>query len=157
MLLERVIRELKSRGRRVAVIKHSHHDFQLDQPGKDSWRLTQAGSDAVALSSPNQVALIQQVDREFTVSQIAALFGDGVDIFLTEGYKNDHTAKILVTGPELTSDLPRLRQEPLMTVTPHLSSMGELEFDDNDVNNLVNLLLTIINIDSPYKLSNASL
>ncbi len=156
-LIVRVVPELKRLGYRVALVKHSHHDFQLDQPGKDSWRLTQAGSDVVALSSPKKIALIQQVDREFTASQIAGLFGDGVDIILTEGYKNDRTAKIMVTGPELTPDLPRLRQEPLMTVTPHLSSTGELEFDDNDVNNVVSLLLTIINIDSPCRLSNASL
>jgi len=50
-LLEKVVRELKGRGYKVAVIKHSHHDFQIDQEGKDSWRFAQAGSDCVVISS----------------------------------------------------------------------------------------------------------
>ncbi len=42
-LLEKVVRELKLRGYRVAVIKHTHHELDIDQSGKDSWRLAQAG------------------------------------------------------------------------------------------------------------------
>ncbi|OGO19675.1 MAG: molybdopterin-guanine dinucleotide biosynthesis protein B, partial [Chloroflexi bacterium RBG_16_50_9] len=54
-LLEKVVRELKIRGLRVAVIKHSHHDIEIDQPGKDSWRFARAGSDVVAISSPGKL------------------------------------------------------------------------------------------------------
>ena len=48
--LEKVVRELKRRGYRVAVVKHSTHDIKIDQPGKDTWRLAQAGSDVVVFS-----------------------------------------------------------------------------------------------------------
>ncbi len=157
MLLEKVIRELKSRSYRVAVIKHSHHDFQMDQQGKDSWRFAQAGSDAVVLSSPNRIAMIQQVDEELSMSHIAAWFADKMDIILTEGYKKGGAVKILVAGPEPDPASFPLSEEPLATVVPHWSSGGELEFADHDVSNVVNLLLTTINSDSPYKLISASL
>ncbi len=149
MLLERVIRELKSRSCRVAVIKHSHHDFQMDRPGKDSWRFAQAGSDAVVLSSPNRIAMVQQVDEELSVSHIAAWFVDKVDIVLTEGYKKGAAVKILVAGPG-TASFP-LPDEPLMTVTPHLSSAGELEFADRDVNNVVSRLARLVDGNSAGK------
>lgn len=51
-LLEGLITELKRRGHRVATVKHDVHGFEIDQPGKDSWRHAQAGSDAVVISSP---------------------------------------------------------------------------------------------------------
>ena len=69
-LLEKVVGELKSKGYRVVVIKHSPHGFDIDQPGKDTWRLTQAGSDIVVISSPDQVAFIERVGAELTLSQI---------------------------------------------------------------------------------------
>ena len=151
MLLEKVIRELKSRNCRVAVIKHSHHDFRMDRPGKDSWRFAQAGSDAVALSSPHKIAMVQQVDEELSVSQIAALFVDKMDIVLTEGYKKGGTVKILVAGPGPDPDSFHLSEEPLATVVPHLSSGGELEFADHDVSNVVSLLARLMDGNSAGK------
>ena len=54
--LEKLVREMKARGYRLATIKHDVHNFNIDRPGKDSWRLTQAGSDIVLLSSPSRLA-----------------------------------------------------------------------------------------------------
>ena len=151
MLLEKVIRELKSRSYRVAVIKHSHHDFQMDQPGKDSWRFAQAGSDAVALSSPNRIAMVQQVDEELSMSHIAAWFMDKMDIILTEGYKKGGAVKILVAGPEPEPASFHLSEDPLATVVPHWSSGGKLEFADHSVSNVVSLLIRLIDENSAGK------
>ena len=151
MLLEKVIRELKSRSCRVAVIKHSHHDFQMDRPGKDSWRFAQAGSDAVVLSSPHKIAMVQQVDEELSMSHIAAWFVDKMDIVLTEGYKKGAAVKILVTGPEPDPASFHLSEEPLATVVPHLSSGGKLEFADHDVSNVVSLLTRLMDENSAGK------
>ena len=54
-LIESLVAELKQRGYRVATIKHSPEGFELDQPGKDSWRHVQSGSDAVIISSPQKL------------------------------------------------------------------------------------------------------
>ncbi len=144
-LLERVIRELKSRGYRVGVIKHAHHGFEIDQPGKDSWRLTQAGSDVVALSSPNKVALIERVDTERSSDQIEALFLGKVDIVLVEGYKNTNAAKVLVLGSDEDQELLCHDEALLATVSAHLSPFGMVQFDDEDVIRVVNLLMELMN------------
>ncbi|MBR2328291.1 MAG: molybdopterin-guanine dinucleotide biosynthesis protein B, partial [Clostridia bacterium] len=57
--LEKLIPALKSRGLRVAVIKHDGHDFQLDKEGKDSWRITQAGADVTAIVSKTHAAIME--------------------------------------------------------------------------------------------------
>ena len=141
MLLEKVIRELKSRSCRVAVIKHSHHDFQMDRPGKDSWRFAQAGSDIVVLSSSNKVAFVEHLDTELTLDEVSALFRDKVDIVLTEGYKNGDAAKILVLATEQDKERLCREERPLATVSARLSSLGIPQFDDDDVNFVIDLLI----------------
>jgi len=83
-LLERLIAELKGRGYRIGTIKHDTHGFEIDKPGKDSWRHARAGSDAVLISSSEKLALIKRVDRERTLDELLAYMGD-VDLVLTEG------------------------------------------------------------------------
>jgi len=57
-LLEKVISRLKDRGYRVGAIKHDAHRFDIDRPGKDSYRLTAAGADTMVISSPEKLALV---------------------------------------------------------------------------------------------------
>lgn len=86
-LLEKLIAELKRRGYRVATIKHhSHAGFDIDRPGKDSWRHARAGSDHVFIAAPDKLASYRLLERELTLDEVAADVKD-VDIILTEGYK----------------------------------------------------------------------
>ncbi len=86
-LLEKLIPELRRRGYRVATIKHhAHAGFEIDQPGKDTWRHAQAGSQVVVITAPEKLALIEQLDHELSLDEVAARI-DGVDIILTEGWK----------------------------------------------------------------------
>ena len=57
-LIEKLLRRLKEKGFRVAVIKHDAHDFDIDREGKDSWRFTQAGADIMLISSEKKTAVI---------------------------------------------------------------------------------------------------
>ena len=59
-LLESLITELKRRGRKVATMKHTHHDFEMDETGKDSWRFSQAGSKVVTIGAPHRVAILER-------------------------------------------------------------------------------------------------
>ncbi|MDF2570508.1 MAG: mobB: molybdopterin-guanine dinucleotide biosynthesis protein [Sporomusa sp.] len=93
--LEKLIAELKCRGVRVAVIKHHHHDFEIDQPGKDTWRHAQAGADVVCLAAPHKVAMIRKTDHELPLDQVVGYI-DNVDIIFTEGYKQESKPKIEV-------------------------------------------------------------
>src|SRR5512137_535515 len=70
--LEKLIRELKRRGYRVAVIKHYERDFEIDQPGKDSWRLSQAGSDVAVISAPQKMAMVRRLQSELLLDEVIA-------------------------------------------------------------------------------------
>jgi molybdopterin-guanine dinucleotide biosynthesis protein B len=127
-LLESLIGELKQRGYNLAVVKHSVPDFDLDRPGKDSWRFAKAGSDTVVLSSPQKMALIKKLDRETTLDDLLYLLGEDFDLVLTEGFKSSHAPKIevhrsglggLVGSPEELFAL--VTDEPLDVAVPQYS------------------------------------
>lgn len=107
-LLEKVIRALKDRGVRIAVIKHDGHDFEIDREGKDSWRFTQAGADISIISSAAKTALVKQ--RPSSFAQAAAMVHDA-DLILVEGYKNEPLTQIGIcrqaSGKGFTSDISR--------------------------------------------------
>ncbi len=107
-LIEGSVRELKKRGYRVAVIKHAHHGFEIDRPGKDTWRFAQAGSDMVLVSSPDRIAIIERVSEELWLPQLLTMIADKVDIVLVEGYKWASKVKIEVSGSEKSDDVARI-------------------------------------------------
>lgn len=106
-LIEGAVRELKKLGYRVAVIKHAHHGFEIDLPGKDTWRFDQAGSDIILISSPQRIAVLERVSEERWLPDHLALIGDKVDIVLVEGYKMASKVKIEVAGPDKDNDLAK--------------------------------------------------
>ena len=107
-LIEASIRELKKKGFRVAVVKHAHHGFEMDHPGKDSWRFAQAGSDVVAVSSPGRVAILEHVDGEMDYEQVISRIGLNVDIILVEGFKQVSRVKVDVSGSERGEDVDKI-------------------------------------------------
>lgn len=99
--LEKLIAELTARGVRVATVKHHAHDFEVDVPGKDSWRHAQAGAVVAMISSPTKYALVRTVDRERTVDELREeAVRAGCDILLTEGFKLEGAEKIELSRME---------------------------------------------------------
>lgn len=91
-LLKKVIPLLRSRGLRLAIIKHSHHDFEIDQPGKDSYELHHSGSSQTLLTSRYRSALIteKQPQQEPQLSQeLEKLNLNAIDIVLIEGFRHE--------------------------------------------------------------------
>ena len=87
-LLEKVLPLLAERGMRVSVVKHAHHRFDVDQPGKDSYRMREAGSHEVLISSPLRWALMREhrgADEPALDELLARL--SPCDLVLVEGYK----------------------------------------------------------------------
>lgn len=103
-LLEKLLREGKRRGWRMATIKHDVHGFDMDKPGKDTWRHAQAGADIVAISSPKKIAFLESVAEEQPLDEVLARI-QGVDIIFTEGYKRENKPKIEVFRSEVHSEL----------------------------------------------------
>jgi len=139
-LLENLIRELKARGYRVATVKHDAHSFELDQPGKDTWRHAQAGSDHVVIASPARIAHIQRIERELTLPEIVATIDD-VDIILTEGYKRGPAPKIEVSRAEKGRELLCSREELVALVTDQPFDMDVPQFELNDTKGLADLVV----------------
>ena len=137
--LELVIRELKRRGHRVGTVKHDSHGFEMDKPGKDSWRHAEAGSDAVAVSGPHKVAVIRRLDEEMALDDIVALMGD-VEIVLTEGYKRGNKPKIEVTRRERGTELLCQAEELVGIMADYSVDMPVPQFALDDAAGVVDLL-----------------
>jgi molybdopterin-guanine dinucleotide biosynthesis protein B len=101
-LVERLIPALKMRGLRVSVVKHAHHDFDIDQPGKDTHRHREAGAFEVVVASDRRLALIREFERpaQLSVHNLIAELYDGVDWVLVEGFKQSNLLKVEVWRPE---------------------------------------------------------
>jgi molybdopterin molybdotransferase len=117
MLMEQLIAEFKKRGYKVAAIKHSHAGMEIDHPGKDSWKFSQAGSDAVCISSPDRLAFIKKVDSELGIEEIPPIIGSEFDLILAEGFKKSRVPRIEVHRKELGDDLLCSPGEPSAIVT----------------------------------------
>ena len=70
-LLEKLLPQLKQRGLRPAVIKHSHHDAQVDKPGKDSWRMKDAGASQVIMACDQRWALMTETPQSVSLPSLS--------------------------------------------------------------------------------------
>lgn len=97
-LLTKVLPLLNAQGLKVGLIKHSHHDFAIDQPGKDSYRLRAAGATPMMIVSPYRRAIITELDTTkeppTLAEQIKYLDKDDLDLILVEGFTKELFPKI---------------------------------------------------------------
>jgi molybdopterin-guanine dinucleotide biosynthesis protein MobB len=93
--MERLVAEMVARGLRVSTVKHAHHSFDVDHPGRDSYRHRQAGAGEVLLASRHRVALMRELrgETEPPLSDLLAMLAP-CDLVLIEGYKRDRHPKI---------------------------------------------------------------
>lgn len=148
--LEKVIREFKRRGFRVGVVKHDSHGFDIDRPGKDTWRLAQAGSDVVVISSPQKLAIIEQLDEERGLDEISQHLNADLDIVLTEGYKRGDKPKIEISRAERSTELICSEDELLGIVTDQHFTMNVPHFDLDDASGVVDLLVEKVIIPASH-------
>jgi molybdopterin-guanine dinucleotide biosynthesis protein B len=97
-LVEQLIPALKFRGLRVSIVKHAHHRFDIDQPGKDTYRHREAGAFEVVVASQHRLALMREFEQPaaLTVHHLIAELYEGVDWVLVEGFKDSDLLKIEV-------------------------------------------------------------
>ena len=139
-LLEKLIPELKERGYRVGTVKHhAHTGFEIDHPGKDTWRHAQAGSDHVVIAAPDRIAAIQHIDHEWSIQEIVATMKD-VDIVLTEGFRRADTLKIEVLRAEISQEAICCPEELLALMADFVPVTSVPYFDINDACGLASLI-----------------
>ena len=112
--LERLIPKLKARGLKIAIVKHDGHRFEIDHEGKDSDRFTKAGADVTGLISSEKAVLMEnrQTDPEDFLKKI-----DGVDLILTEGFKQGPWPKIMLHRKGSGKPMPLLPEECLAVIS----------------------------------------
>jgi len=132
-LLAQLIAEFKKRGYRVAAVKHSNRRVEIDQPGKDSWKFAQAGSDAVCISSPDKLVLIESVDRDSSIGEILSMVGSEFDLILAEGFRASRIPKIEVHRKELGRDLLCANEQLVAIITDEALDIGVPQLPWGDV------------------------
>jgi molybdopterin-guanine dinucleotide biosynthesis adapter protein len=126
-IIEKLIAVLADAGLKIAMIKHDVHGFEMDRPGKDSWRHKQAGAKATIVSSPTKIGLVMDADHDHAPAELACFVGFA-DLILTEGYKKGPHPKIEVFRPLATGD-----QSPLCQNDPQLIAIISDETLECDV------------------------
>ena len=147
-LMERLVTEITGRGVRVSTVKHAHHSFDVDHPGKDSFRHRKAGATEVMLASRNRFALMHEL-RETEEPQLSDLLArlSPVDLVLIEGYKRDQHPKVeahrAVTGnPLIAPDDPTIRA--VASDTP--VDLDRPVFDLNDTRAIADFILSEVGL-----------
>ena len=144
-LIENIVPELKYRGYRIAVIKHTPHGFNIDRKGKDSWRFSHAGADIVVLSSKDRLCMIQQVVEESPLEDILSTFEGKVDLVLVEGYKRSSWPTIEVVRYSVNPRLIHSPEELLAIVSDRQFPLDMPQFFFEDVKDIANFIIEQMN------------
>ncbi|KGQ38712.1 molybdopterin-guanine dinucleotide biosynthesis protein B [Gallibacterium anatis] len=134
-LLEKLLPLLAARGIRTAVIKHTHHNVQLDKPGKDSWRMQQAGAKQVIMTCDQRWALMTETPALVSLDYLAAQFDpQSVDLILVEGFKQEPIAKILLHRQQLEKPLPEIDTYTIALALDYRLSLSATDVPQLDIN-----------------------
>ena len=138
-IIEKLIQELKSRGYRVATIKHTPQGVNFDKPGKDSWRYIQAGSEATAVSSSDKIALVKLINHEATIDEVASFLGEDYDIFLAEGFKQGSDPTIKVNRKDADPPFRDIKKLIGIATDEPLETKAR-QFSSDRIKDIINLL-----------------
>jgi molybdopterin-guanine dinucleotide biosynthesis protein MobB len=139
-LLRQVIPLLKARGLRVSVIKHAHHDFDLDFPGKDSYELRKAGAEQTVICTTTRMALVTEFSHpteEPSLQQIvASLDTQRMDIVLVEGYKEIRFPKIELHRQAMQTPYLHQHDDSIIAIACDAELTSEVNIPVLDINDV---------------------
>jgi molybdopterin-guanine dinucleotide biosynthesis protein B len=158
-LMVRLIPELTSRGLSVSTMKHTHHNFDIDQKGKDSYEHRAAGATEVMLTSGKRWVLQKELrdedepDMDDLIARMAP-----VDLILIEGFKRHRHAKMEVFRPSVGKDLLAAGDDTIVAVASD-GSIDDLAcpvLDMNDVAAVADFIVDYCGLDAPAKVSHGA-
>ncbi len=146
-LLTRLIPLLRQKQLCLAVIKHAHHGFEVDHPGKDSFELRKAEACQVLISSARRKALITEFDDHRQEPGLAELLADldheRIDLVLVEGFKHEHFAKIELHRRELGKPYMHPQDSDIIALaTDHPVTTDLPVLDVNQAEEIANFIYT---------------
>jgi len=134
-LISRIVPIFKARGLKVAVIKHTHKDVEIDVKGKDSWKIFESGAD-VLLSSPGKLAFFRK--EEDDLDKICKYLGE-YDLILTEGFNRAGKDRIVIVDNE--EELERFKNGKILAVVSDNAVTGYRTFKKDAVEEIANFIL----------------
>jgi len=138
-LIEKLIPALKRRGYKIGTIKHSHHIFDFDKTGKDSWRHKDAGAETVIIASPGKIAMVKN-DYLGSLDGLQRFFDD-LDLIITEGYKKEDKPKIEVVRAARHADVLLENDKHLVAVVSDVDLKLEVPiFGLEDIDRLADFI-----------------
>ena len=147
-LMERLVAEITGRGITVSTVKHAHHSFDVDHPGKDSYRHRNAGATEVLLASRNRFALMHELreEEEPLLTDLLAKLAP-VDLVLIEGYKRDAHAKIEAHRAETGNPLIAPDDQTIRAVASDVPlTLDRPVFDLNDTVAIADFILAEVGL-----------
>jgi len=147
-LVIRLIPELVGRGFSVSSMKHTHHGFDIDRPGKDSYRHREAGAKEVMVTSSVRWALLHELqgEPENDMDDLIARMAP-VDILLIEGFKSHKHAKLEVHRPEVGKPLIALEDDSIVAVASDVAAIDGLAqpvFDLDDTKAIADFIVDFL-------------
>lgn len=150
-LLTALIPLLTARGLRIGVIKHAHHSFDVDQPGKDSYVLRQSGAAKVMVASGRRWALMTETPQQTEVrlhTLLHELNQDDLDLVLVEGFKNESFPKIELHRPALGQPLLFPNDENIVAIATDApvpaDTAGRVVLDLNNVDGIADFVCNYV-------------
>ncbi|MGA1861988.1 molybdopterin-guanine dinucleotide biosynthesis protein B [Deferribacter thermophilus] len=164
--IENLIPILVKKGLKVGAIKHDAHKFEIDKPGKDSYRLKHAGAKQVLISSKEKIATVVDTDRDLTIKELVLKYFGDCDIILTEGYKKSNIPKFeiyrlgnekdplcfndksligVITDSKVNIDVKKFLLNDYEAVAEyilHISNLKEIDIDINCSDEVLKSILT---------------
>ncbi len=147
-LMERLVTEITGRGFSVSTLKHAHHTFDVDQPGKDSYRHRTAGAQQVLLASRARWALMTEI-QDAEEPPLADLLTrlDPVDLVLVEGYKRDGHPKVEAHRAETGNPLIARDDQTVRAVASDTAlDLDRPVFDLNDTTVIADFILSEVGL-----------
>ncbi len=146
-LIEKLIRHFSVRGHKIATIKHMRHEFDIDRPGKDTWRYREAGAHAVIITNDRDFALMSRNDSALESEALAEKYFSEYDLVIIEGEKEGSAPKIEVIGD--SHEPPLFRSGTLdvaAVVTDSPLSAGVPVFVRNDAEGVASFIETLLGL-----------
>jgi len=139
-LLRQLIPALKTKGLEVGVIKHAHHNFDIDVPGKDSYEIRQAGAQQVLISSSRLMALVEVQSANLTEPSLSTLIPrldcSKLDLILVEGFKHETIAKVELHRCSLDKPLLYPTDPNIIAIASDLPLDLERDIEQLDINDI---------------------
>ena len=142
-LIEKLIPQLINKGLVISVIKHAHHKFDIDTPGKDSFRIREAGASQTLIFNDNRSALITENMKDtFNMHQAINQINSDADIILIEGLKNMNYPKIEVHRKEISNKILCEKDSNIIAIVSDLLLDIKIpSFDLNDITSIVDFIV----------------